>query len=145
MACTPDPEDSWPLWSIATHELKSPDPRVPSEAGTRRDKAPRLPQQLPGPAELGKGVPAAPARGADGASKVQARTSSAQPDSWGGQSRAQHAERSGVLPSSAQALGSTQGSSAELRRMWAWFPLVLHHVWTGTTSLVCSCFFSGPE
>lgn len=39
MACTLDPEDSWPLWNIATHKLNSPDPCVPSHAGTRRDKA----------------------------------------------------------------------------------------------------------
>lgn len=70
MACTPDPEDSWPLWSNTTHKLKNPNPRVPSGAGTRKDKAPR--QQLPGSAQPGKGVPEAAARAAHGASKGQA-------------------------------------------------------------------------
>lgn len=77
MACTPDPEDSWPLWSIATHELKSPDPRVPSDAGTRRDKEPRARRaRQGGPCSSSKSG----RRGQQGASD---RTSSARPDSRG--------------------------------------------------------------
>lgn len=116
MACTPDPEDSWPLWNIATHKLKSPEPGVPSDAGTRRDKAPSYRSHLPGPHGPARGPCSPSQRGRWGRQGASARTSSARPDSRGGPSRAKHAERSGALPSSAQAAGNTHNSSAQLRR-----------------------------
>lgn len=51
-------------------------------------------------------------------------------------SRAKHAERRCILPSGDEALGSRQGSSAELPgAAVASFPILLHHFWTGTTYL----------
>lgn len=122
MACTPDPEDSWPLWSIATHKLKSPDPRVPSDAGTRRYKSVQATAATSRVCTAGQGGPCSSSkRGRWGQPRASDKTSSAHPASWGAPSRAKHAERSRVLPSSVQALGNTQDSSAEL--LWACSPL----------------------
>lgn len=108
MACIPDPEHSWPLWSITTHGLESPGPRVPFRCTTDKPHVPtqltprvhtaQSPAQRGGPCSFSK-------RGSMDSARCLRQYKECSPlNHWVPLSRAKHAERSCVLPPSDEAL-----------------------------------------